>query len=77
MKVQQPHSVSPPGKAKRLSPAAPRIRQQMPIEASIIVSEKATIAVKKRLKAAKDPKEILELEKMRLQYVIEEEVWIT
>ena len=49
----------------------------MPIEASIIVSEKATIAVKKRLKAARDPKEILELEKMRLQYVIEEEVWIT
>lgn len=47
----------------------------MPIEASI-VSEKASVAVKKRLKAAKDPKEILELEKMRLQYVIEEEVWI-
>ena len=73
MKLQQ-HSMSPV-KAKRLSPA-PRIRQQMPIEASI-VSEKASVAVKKRLKAAKDPKEILELEKMRLQYVIEEEVWIT
>jgi hypothetical protein len=72
MKLQQ-HSISPE-KAKRLSPA-PRIRQQMPIEASI-VSEKASVAVKKRLKAAKDPKEILELEKMRLQYVIEEEVCV-
>jgi len=72
MKLQQ-HSISPV-KAKRLSPA-PRIRQQMPIEASI-VSDKASVAVKKRLKAAKDPKEILELEKMRLQYVIEEEVCV-
>jgi hypothetical protein len=39
-----------------------------------MVSEKGSVSVKKKLKAAKDPKEILELEKMRLQYVIEEEV---
>ena len=36
--------------------------------------EEGSVAVKKRLKMAKDPKEILELERLRLQYIIQEEV---
>ena len=40
-----------------------------------MVSEKGSFAVKKRLKEARDPKEILELEKLRLQYIIQEEVF--
>ena len=39
-----------------------------------MVSEKGSVSVKKKLKQARDPKEILELEKLRLQYVIQEEV---
>ena len=77
MKVHhQQQSNSPQGKVKRLA-TAPLIPHQIPIEASVILCENVTVASKKRLKAAKYPKGNLKLKKIRLEHVIEEDVWIT